>query len=54
MNEDEIFAERMLNLTIFREALTLYFRKFAETMTGMEFSAAEQSIRDWAKSREAV
>ncbi len=54
MNEDEIFAERILNLSIFREALSLYFHKFAEIMTGMDFPETEKAIREWAKNRDAI
>ena len=53
-NEDEIFAERVQNLIVFREAMTLYFRKFAETMMGLEFPKFENEIREWAKNRDAI
>lgn len=53
-NEDEVFAERVQNLIVFREALMLYFKKFSETMTGLEFPKFEQKIREWARTRDAV
>ena len=54
MNADEVFAERVLNLSIFREALVAYFHKFAETMMGMDFPETEKAIREWAKNRDAI
>ena len=54
MNADEVFAERVQNLIIFREAISLYFKKFAETMTGLEFPKFESEIREWARDRDAV
>ncbi len=54
MNEDEIFAERVENLAIFREAFIAYFRKFAEAMMGMEFAELEKAVREWARNRDAV
>ena len=54
MNEDEIFSDRVLNLAIFRSAISAYFKKFADAMLGMEFPAFEKSIRDWARNRDAI
>lgn len=54
MSDDEIFAERVLNLSIFREAISSYFRKFADLMLGMEFPQFEKEIREWAKQRDAI
>ena len=34
--------------------MTLYFRKFAETMMGLEFPKFENEIREWAKNRDAI
>jgi len=53
-NEDEVFAERVQNLSVFREAMALYFKKFADAMMGMEFPKFESEIRDWAKNRDAI
>lgn len=53
-NDDEVFAERVLNLSIFREAISSYFRKFADVMLGMEFPAFEKEIREWAQQRDAI
>jgi len=53
-NEDELFAERMQNMILFREAIMLYFKKFADTMMGMEFPKFEAEIRAWAKDRDAL
>ena len=54
MSDDEIFAERVLNLSIFREAISSYFRKFADLMLGMEFPQFEKEIREWAEQRDAI
>ncbi len=54
MNDDEVFAERVQNLIIFREAVALYFKKFADAMLGMEFPKFEAEIREWAKNRDAL
>ena len=54
MNDDEIFAERIENLGIFREALIGYFKAFASAMLGSEFEKTEKAVRDWAKSRDAI
>ncbi|MDR0932231.1 MAG: recombination-associated protein RdgC [Victivallales bacterium] len=54
LNADEVFAERVQNLIVFREAISLYFTKFAETVMGMEFPKFESEIREWAKNRDAV
>ena len=54
MNDDGIFEERMLNLSIFKVAMELYFAEFAKTMTGMDFPKTEKAIREWAQSREGI
>ncbi|MPM95059.1 hypothetical protein SDC9_142210 [bioreactor metagenome] len=54
MNDDEVFAERVQNLIIFREAMQLYFKKFADSMLGMEFPKFEAGIREWANDRDAL
>lgn len=54
MNADEVFAERVLNLSIFRAGIIAYFKKFSEAMTGMDFPQFEKEIRAWAQERDAV
>ena len=54
MNDDEIFAERIQNLGIFREALIGYFKLFADAMLGDNFAKTEKAVRDWANSRDAI
>ena len=54
MNEDEIFAERIQNLEIFRAALIGYFKAFASAMLGDEFEKTQQAVRDWAASRDGI
>lgn len=54
MNEDGLFAERVLNLSIFRAAIVAYFRKFAEAMTGMDAPETMKAIRAWASERDAI
>ena len=54
MNEDEIFAERIQNLEIFRAALIGYFKAFAAAMLGDEFEKTQQAVRDWAASRDGI
>lgn len=54
MNPDEVFAERVLNLSIFRAGIIAYFKKFSEAMSGNAFSQLEKEIRAWAQERDAV
>jgi len=53
-NDDEVFSERIQNLIVFREALSHYFKTFAESMMGMEFPKFQSEIREWAKNRDAI
>ncbi len=54
MNADEIFAERVRNLAIFRSGLMMFFKKFCETMTGKDFLQFQKEILAWARERDAV
>ncbi len=54
MGEAEVFDERIECLGILREAFVAYFRKFADSMMGMEFPEFEKAIKSWAKDRDAV
>ncbi|MDD3886037.1 MAG: recombination-associated protein RdgC [Victivallaceae bacterium] len=53
-NDDEIFAERMLNLSIFKEAFSAYFEKFATDLTGAEADQLKKELIDWAKNRDEL
>ncbi len=48
------FAERMLNLFIFQEALKLYFHKFAESLLSMSWPEEEKNIRRWVEERDSI
>ena len=54
MNDDEIFAERIENLSVFRAALIGYFKAFAAAMLGDEFEKTQAAIREWAASRDGI
>ena len=54
MNDDEIFAERIENLGVFRTALIGYFKAFAQAMLGDEFEKTQAAIREWAASRDGI
>ena len=54
MNEYERFAERVENLGVFRDALTAYFKLFAEAMISDRLPETERSIKTWAREREAI
>jgi hypothetical protein len=48
-----VFAERMENLFIFQSIIQEYFRKFAETLRGMDWAETEKKIQKWATERES-
>ena len=54
MDEDSVFSERVLNLSIFREAFIAYFCKFADSMMGIEAESFQKKVRDWAANRDAL
>ena len=54
MDEEERFAERITNLSVFREAVSGYFRLFVKSLLGDEAKKTAAAIRDWAKNRDAV
>lgn len=54
MNDFEIFAERIENLAIFRDAITAYFLKFAEAMSKENFENTRKAICEWADKRESI
>lgn len=54
MSPDERFIERIEFLNIFKAALELYFRKFAETMLAAHYPDTEKKLRKWAAERDAI
>lgn len=54
MSPDEVFAERIENLEVFKIAVETLFQKFGETMLGLDFPKNLEDIRAWAKNRDAV
>ena len=54
MNDFEIFAERVENLGIFRDAMVAYFVKFAEAMTKENYENTRKAITEWAEKRESI
>lgn len=54
MNEFERFADRMEFVDIFIAALGGYFKLFAESMLDGKDAATSKSVREWARSRDAI
>ena len=54
MNDFEIFAERMENLAIFRDAIAAYVVKFADAMSKENFETTRKAITEWAEKRESI
>ena len=52
-DRDSYFAERIQSLSIFRQALEGYFRKFVECITGATHGEVEKDIKKWAEDRES-
>jgi len=48
-----VFAERMENLFIFQSIICEYFRKFVESVRGMEWAETEKKIQKWATERDS-
>ena len=53
MNPDEIFADRVRALAVFRQVLIEYFKLFASAMLA-DRSAVENAMRQWISNREAI
>ena len=53
MNPDEIFADRVRALAVFRQVLIEYFKLFASSMLA-DRSAVESAMRQWISNREAI
>lgn len=54
MNEFEIFAERIENLAVFRDAIVAYVVKFADAMSKENFENTRKAITEWAEKRESI
>ena len=54
MNDFEIFAERIENLAIFRDAIAAYVVKFADAMSKENFETTRKAITEWAEKRESI
>lgn len=54
MNDFEIFAERIENLAVFRDAIVAYVVKFAEAMSKENFENTRKAITEWAEKRESI
>lgn len=54
MNDDERFAERIMNLYVFKEAMSAYFRLFVKSLLGEAGGKTGDDIRKWARDRDAV
>ena len=53
MNNDEIVADRVRALAVFRTVLIEYFKLFASAMLA-DRSAVETAMREWISTREAI
>ncbi len=53
MDFNSVFAERMQNLFIFQNVIREYFRKFAESVRGMDWAETEKKIQKWASERDS-
>ena len=48
-----IFEERITNIDIFRQVMTEFFKKYAETLMADNWSETEQEIIKWAEERDS-
>ena len=53
MDYNSVFAERMQNLFIFQNIMREYFRKFAESVRGMDWAETEKKIQKWVSERDS-
>ena len=53
MNQDEIFADRVRALEVFRNVLIEYFKLYASAMLA-DRDAVERAMREWIANREAI
>ena len=53
MNPDEIFADRIRDLCVFKAAISAYFKRFVEAMSGDNAVATGKAVREWIRDREA-
>lgn len=54
MNRDEIFADRMENILVFKGALEEYFKLFAQNCLSPEFDKFQRQLKDWAAGIDGV
>ena len=47
------FAERIMNLDIFQNAIKAYFKKFAETVRSMTWPETEKKLQKWSLERDS-
>lgn len=47
------FAERIMNLDIFQNAIKAYFKKFAETVRAMTWPETEKKLQKWSLERDS-
>ena len=54
MNDDELFQDRMENLSLLRQIVLAYFAEYVKAMSPENFDATVKAIKEWIEQRESI
>ena len=54
MNDDELFQDRMENLSLLRQIVLAYFAEYVKALSPENFDATVKAMKEWIEQRESI